>query len=403
MPTPTPSPYLNPDDPYISGGRFEDTRYRYVTTLSGADLDGKGSDNDLPSGLRRRVSPYLAAIMLVATIGLAVGRILSIPSPYYLVGPGPALSIPTRMSGVATTTHQISYTTVESTRLNWGRYLWLHDVQGSHNIVIAASGPKAQSADTVQQMNEAKTTASELAQYLVTGTSPYVANGAIVESLKPNQPGELAGLAVGDVITAAGLADSSTAPTSTPTPTVLLATLSALPPGAIALTVQRNGATVHVSVKPPSPGGAYRLGVSLTPSTVLEAAPTNLDINTTGVEGPSGGLMFTIAYLDALSPGDLTGGHSLAGTGTIAINGEVGPIGSVQYKVEGARNSGAKVFFVPTTNYPEALTALKPGMALVPVHSVSDALRWLCGHGATDQVCQELPTVQQRLQAVGGQ
>ena len=54
------------------------------------------------------------------------------------------------------------------------------------------------------------------------------------------------------------------------------------------------------------------------------------------VGGPSAGLMFTLAVYNAVTPTDITGGRKIAGTGTISLDGTVGPIGGVEQKVAAA-------------------------------------------------------------------
>jgi len=68
------------------------------------------------------------------------------------------------------------------------------------------------------------------------------------------------------------------------------------------------------------------------------------------IGGPSAGLMFALSIYDTLTPGALTGGEVVAGTGSITAEGDVGPIGGIVQKIAGAEESGAAVFFVPPDN-----------------------------------------------------
>jgi PDZ domain-containing protein len=68
------------------------------------------------------------------------------------------------------------------------------------------------------------------------------------------------------------------------------------------------------------------------------------------IGGPSAGLIFSLAVYDTLTPGSLTGGAAIAGTGTIAEDGSVGKIGGIQQKIVAAADSGAELFFVPPGN-----------------------------------------------------
>lgn len=78
--------------------------------------------------------------------------------------------------------------------------------------------------------------------------------------------------------------------------------------------------------------------------------PFTIDIKLADVGGPSAGLMFALGIYDKLTPGDLTGGKFVAGTGTIEDDGTVGPIGGIALKTVGARNKGAQYFLTPADN-----------------------------------------------------
>lgn len=106
--------------------------------------------------------------------------------------------------------------------------------------------------------------------------------------------------------------------------------------------------------------------------------PFPVEIETSAVGGPSAGLMFSLGVLDGVTDGVLTRGHFVAGTGTISLDGTVGPIGGAAQKVIAARRDGADVFLVPRQNYAEAQTTAE-GITLVPIDRFEDAVRYLCG------------------------
>ncbi len=68
------------------------------------------------------------------------------------------------------------------------------------------------------------------------------------------------------------------------------------------------------------------------------------------IGGPSAGLIFSLGVYDRLTPGALTGGADIAGTGTIDEQGHVGPIGGIEQKIVAAAQTGAKIFLVPPAN-----------------------------------------------------
>lgn len=105
--------------------------------------------------------------------------------------------------------------------------------------------------------------------------------------------------------------------------------------------------------------------------------PFWVDIDSGIVGGPSAGLMYTLAIVDVLTPGDLTGGRIVSGTGTIDIEGNVGAIGGVRQKVVAAEAAGAEVMMVPEGNYEAALTAPRSDLELVPVATIVEALDYL--------------------------
>ena len=78
--------------------------------------------------------------------------------------------------------------------------------------------------------------------------------------------------------------------------------------------------------------------------------PVDVTLRTGNVGGPSAGLMFSLAIYDALTPGELTGGKNIAGTGTMDDEGVVGPIGGIRQKLIGARRAGADFFLAPADN-----------------------------------------------------
>ena len=102
--------------------------------------------------------------------------------------------------------------------------------------------------------------------------------------------------------------------------------------------------------------------------------PFEVQFNLEDVGGPSAGLMFSLAVIDKLTPGDLSGGQFVAGTGTIDACGDVGPIGGIPYKMVAAREAGAVTFLVPADNCAEAIQRAPDGLRLVRVENVTDAV-----------------------------
>ncbi|MDX3577656.1 PDZ domain-containing protein [Streptomyces sp. FL07-04A] len=102
--------------------------------------------------------------------------------------------------------------------------------------------------------------------------------------------------------------------------------------------------------------------------------PFTVDIKLADVGGPSAGLMFALGIYDKLTPGSLTGGRFVAGTGTIDDDGKVGPIGGIEMKTVGARSKGAQFFLTPADNCKAAAADTPSGLRLVKVDTIDDAL-----------------------------
>jgi Lon-like protease len=105
--------------------------------------------------------------------------------------------------------------------------------------------------------------------------------------------------------------------------------------------------------------------------------PVSIDVGNIG--GPSAGMMHALAIIDTLTPGELTHGRVIAGTGTIQFDGTVGNIGGIRQKVAGAEAAGATIILVPAGNYEEALTAHRNGIEIVPVATLEEAVAYLEG------------------------
>jgi PDZ domain-containing protein len=176
----------------------------------------------------------------------------------------------------------------------------------------------------------------------------------------------------------------------------------------VVLTYKRNGkehtANVTLAALPAEKdaGGnaisqEQRAGLGIIPADVqsvkAELDEKQVTIKAGEIGGPSAGLMFALEIYNQLTPGDLTKGYRIAGTGTISPNGKVGSIGGIGHKVIAAERAGADIFFAPKDETAETATTSPPaknysdalkraeeihaGMKIVPVGSLDDALRYL--------------------------
>ncbi|KQX75062.1 PDZ domain-containing protein [Aeromicrobium sp. Root472D3] len=335
-----------------------------------------------PTRLSRRYST-----MVVATISLIVLTCAAylIPMPYVTMRPGPAFDTlgsfddqPMFTFGEDVKTYPTSgsldFTTVSVTRADARlsladavRAYFSGDVAVVPKSLVYPDNQTAQQSTAVSaaqldgSKDSSRVAALRAAGYTVTGR-PQVAGltpgGAAAKLLK-----------VGDVITSVGgtkVASSQEA----------VAAIGETTPGeSVAVTVERKGAerTVDVTTRPDADDPSVpRIGVSLGTDYTF---PFEID-NNVGREigGPSAGTMFALAIYDKLTPGELTGGRKIAGTGEIDADGVVGAIGGIRQKMRGAANADASIFLVPQANCSEATDGDDDGLKLVKITKLDDAI-----------------------------
>jgi Lon-like protease len=154
------------------------------------------------------------------------------------------------------------------------------------------------------------------------------------------------------------------------------AVLASGPGKPLDLRIERGGSERTVTLTPEEDeDGNARIGISMLPSFRF---PFQVSVGIDDqIGGPSAGLMFSLGIYDTLTPGSLTDGEVIAGTGTIAPDGKVGPIGGIQQKIAAARETGAKLFLVPAANCREALGATNGDMSLVRASTMHEAVQAL--------------------------
>jgi Lon-like protease len=110
--------------------------------------------------------------------------------------------------------------------------------------------------------------------------------------------------------------------------------------------------------------------------------PVTASISSDQIGGPSAGLAFTLTMIDELTPGDITGGHKVAATGAINIDGSVGDIGGLRQKTVAVKAAGADYFLVPADQVKDAADEAKgSSLKVIPVHTVDEALTVLANLG----------------------
>jgi Lon-like protease len=139
----------------------------------------------------------------------------------------------------------------------------------------------------------------------------------------------------------------------------------------VTVAVDRGGSRIPVAITPAKAAtGRFILGVMLQYKFTF---PFEVRIALDKVGGPSAGMMFALGIIDTVTPGDLTGGKHIAGTGTITPDGVVGPIGGISQKMLGARSGGATLFLAPADNCEEVTGHIPAGLQVVKVENLGEA------------------------------
>lgn len=143
------------------------------------------------------------------------------------------------------------------------------------------------------------------------------------------------------------------------------------PGGTVAVAVLRAGQTLTVQTGTAlGDSGRTILRIFIDPHFSF---PFQVKIQIEDIGGPSAGTMFALGIIDRLTPGDLTGGKRIAGTGTMDATGTVGPIGGIQQKLVGAGQAGARYFLAPMDNCNEVRGHIPGGVRVVSIATLDGA------------------------------
>jgi PDZ domain-containing protein len=322
----------------------------------------------------RRFWP-LIPLVLVAFLAMTVYL------PYYSLGPGPARAVQPliRFDGRARYESEGSFvlTSVSFRQLTAFGILraWLDaDLSVAERDALFAPGEtrEEEEARSISQMDQSKLDAAYVVLETLTEFPEDHGVGVLVESVVEDcaadgelYPGDLVVAIDGDPV--ASVRDAGRA-------------IKAAASGArleFAVTVDGEPETVTL-VREPC-GGSERpiVGVRM-----IESFPFEIRISSGGIGGPSAGLAWALGLYDLLTPGDLTGGRTIASTGVLALDGSVLPIGGVAEKVVAAEDVGAVALLVPRDNLEEAQAAIGDrDLELVAVATFAEALEYLQGSG----------------------
>jgi PDZ domain-containing protein len=336
---------------------------------------------------RRRLWPWVLLVVLV--VGVVVSSRIDLN--YYALQPGVAQPVQQFITVPADkghpVTHPVLLTDVSIGRVTALSYL-LFKFQSNTTLepVAAITGgtpPSEYGAQGTLEMSQAEAAAKAAALsrlgYPVTATPA----GAVVYATYAGTPA-YGILKVGDVITAVD---------GTPTlnASSLLTALKGHHSGqTISLTVSAGGTAapkpVMVTLKTTRIDtgagvmGTVDLGIQ-TEDQVNYTYPFPVTIKVANIGGPSAGLAMTLGVIDELTGGSLTGGKTVAATGTIAADGTVGDVGGVPQKTVAVENAGATIFLVPPPEYQAAKSKQRPGLQIYAVSTLNQALAVLAAHG----------------------
>lgn len=354
-----------------------------------------GTAQAAPAGWRTRLSrrwqtaardsqmprPVLATSSLVLLCLMVLGISL-MPVPYVIEQPGPAIDVLGEYKGARIisidgaktypTDGQLMMTTVSvdggpgydvtpvEVLTSWFRPS--HAVM-PRELLFAPSQTKqeTQLANTVQMTTSQQTSvAAALDELDIDYTTTVFIAGVLQGSPADGV------LQAGDVVTAV---NGSTAED----PAGFQRLAQQTPPGQkVAVTVRRAGKNLDLQVPTEEADGKARMGISLARG---YSFPMDVKIAVGDVGGPSAGMIFALSVYDELTPGALTGGRRIAGTGTIDAAAKVGPIGGIRQKLVGARDTGAEYFLAPQANCGEVAGHIPDGLQVVSVATFEDALR----------------------------
>lgn len=325
--------------------------------------------------------------MLVAGLSLIALTCVAflLPLPYVTMKPGPVFNTLGKFdtkpmftfgSDVKTypTSGTLDFTTVSVTRAN-GHVTLGNAITGffDKNVAVvpksliypAGENEKQSTQESAAQLDSSKDSskvaALRAAGYKVTGMpviAGIVKGGAAEGKLR-----------AGDIVTAVEGVKLTTVEA------LVKAVATHQPGDAIAVTFTRKGVkqTASITTKPDTKNPKLpRIGVTLGTKYTY---PFEVDNNVgRSIGGPSAGTMFALAIYDRLTPGSLTGGEKVAGTGEMETDGTVAPIGGIRQKMAGASRAGVKVFLVPAANCAEATDGDDFGMTLVKISTLKDAI-----------------------------
>jgi PDZ domain-containing protein len=294
---------------------------------------------------------------------------------------------------------ELLFTTVRvRQRPNLWEYLWLRGDDDATVVpeedIFGDRTPEENRQFNLSMMNDSKKVAVAVALEQL-GYDAIRTDAVVVQELVPDAPAEDS-LVLGDSI----MSIDGVATTNVEELVELLASRS--PGDNIMLTVQRFGEAdlreiaIVLAENPDRPGAGFLGILPADRPQYIDDFGFTVEIDSGSVGGPSAGLAFTLAVLDQLTEGELTGGRTIAVTGTIRALGDVGAVGGVLQKTAAVRDLGADAFIVPAGLGEVELAAIEAragdDLQIIPVENLDQALAALAELGGNVSALEEYAT-----------
>lgn len=333
-----------------------------------------------PTSRSERVATWLIVVSLVLLVVVLAGTFIKVP--YAVEKPGPATDTLGRLDdgsdlvqveGARTypTDGALFFTTVRvlggpERHISGWEWVAGHLNPDARVVPEEEIFPEDTSEQEIEQINEAQMQGAQKNSIAVgmRSTGTKVPQRNVVASIAKGLPAD-------GVVR---LRDRITSVDGTPVAHVadIVTAIAEREPGDdVELGITRAGTPREVTVRTADLGGG-RAGVGIGVEATYDY-PYEVRIDAGNVGGPSAGMMFALAVRDRLTPGAMTGGQQIAGTGTIDDAGTVGPIGGIAQKMVGAHQSGATWFLAPESNCDDVVGHVPEGLRVVPVGDFDQA------------------------------
>lgn len=348
-------------------------------------IDARGTANPVSSAATLAARPAVLRRGLWVTSGIIVlAGLAFVPMPVFELRPGPALDVPSLLETSGPDHHPsgrilLTAVTISSPSAFGVARAWIEphsEVVGRASLVPTGMTP----TDYEMSQRQVFADSTRLAVAVALRAAGYDVRigggGVVVRVVGAGGPAD-GKLQPGDIVT--GVAGRSVT-----TVTDMIAALQRTPSGSTTiLEIRRGEQNLRIEIRPGPPNalGVPVLDVAIEDALPDVTLPFSVRVSRSDIGGPSAGLMTALSVYAITTGEDLTGGRTVAGTGTIDSNGNVGLVGGVAEKVVAASDAGASLFLVPSS---EANTARKAAQGhrikVVAVNTFADSLAVLKTH-----------------------